>query len=580
MVNRFIILLVIASAVLTSCTTSRWVVVDEAVTNQNDSPSILSESLTLTVDKEPTTDDPSMQFSVQQVVEKEFEQRVMVERTIQKYRPRWAIWAIGIGGSAFAATAANSSLIYPDFGKREQLFLNLTSLLTAGMTFTQLKPVGDPIATGETRLMRRSGFEVVTDTLQNESFNSDESFQLRVQYRDSVIVDETNISGNDGSLAINLASILQNAEIMVTENSTITVNVRYGENSLEKLYRVEDFMEPYVVVEETVVLLRNAPVLSELNVMGEVASGSAFELIENTGNGWFRVRFGGSEVFIQESDANVEWLSDASTETIDVYEFADVPFGEIDVENSVPILRQNRPSDRSLIITNNFLNADNERPYVDRDHRLFDFYMGAALQMEQDQRFIINIDSTRAWEEQLNELADTDSTGLLYVYLSGTADIRENELYMAKANTETDRYVPVTELFSKLQQMNPEKTIVIADFQFSVTDQSGTGMGEGNFGGFALQRAASSLQRGIPNSVIIFSSRPGQESQLFAGAGSENKRHHIFTYYWADALKKRYATVNLMLNHLESNVDYTSRRLHDSPQEIRAFGNLTISVRE
>jgi hypothetical protein len=151
---------------------------------------------------------------------------------------------------------------------------------------------------------------------------------------------------------------------------------------------------------------------------------------------------------------------------------------------------------------------------------------------------------------------------------------------MAKANTETDRYVPVNELFSKLQQMNPEKTIVIADFQFSVTDQSGTGMGEGNFGGFALQRAASSLQRGIPNSVIIFSSRPGQESQLFAGAGSENKRHHIFTYYWADALKKRYATVNLMLNHLESNVDYTSRRLHDSPQEIRAFGNLTISVRE
>jgi len=580
MANRFILFLAILSAVFTSCTTSRWVVVDQAVTNQSDSPAILSENLALAVDREPTSDDPTIQFSIQKIVEKELEQRVMVERTIQKYRPRWGIWAIGVGGAVFAATAANSSVIYPEIGNREQLFLNLTSLLTATMTLSQLKPVGEPISTGETRLMRRSGYEVISDTLQSDSFNSDESFQLLVQHRDSVIVEETDIPGNNGSLAINLASVLNNVATEINENSTLRINVSYGDSKLEETYRIRDFMEPYVVVDEAVVLLRNTPVLSELNVVAEVGSGSAFELVERTGNGWYRVLFGGSEVFIEENEASVEWLSDATSESIDVFEFVDVPFGEIDVENSVPILRQNRPSDRSLIITNNFLNPDDERPYVDRDHRLFNFYMGAALQMEKSQRYTIQIDSTKKWNSEFAGLVESDSTGLIYVYFSGTADVIENELYMIQSITGEERYVPIKELFGYLGQMNPEKLIVLADFDFRVKNREGAGSDPRMEGEVALQRAASELQRLVPNSAIIFSNRPGQESQLFAGGGSENKRHHIFTYYWAEALKNRNTTVNLLLNHLQSNVDYTSRRLHDAPQEIKAFGNLMISVRE
>ena len=580
MAYRFLLFLAILSAVFSSCTTSRWVVVDQAVTNQNDSPSILSENLILTVDRGPTTDNPTVQFKVQKIVEKELEQRVKVERTIQKYRPRWGVWAIGFGGAIFAATAANSSIIYPHPGNREQLFLYLTSLSTATMTLFQLKPVDDPISTGETRLMRRSGFEVISDTLRSESFDSDERFSLRMQYRDSVIVEENNIEGSSGTLAVNLGLILTNSEVEIDENSTLHISVSYGDSKLEEIYSVQDFMEPYVVIDRAVVLLRNAPVISELNVVGEVGSGSAFELIESTGNGWYRVLFGGSEVFILENEASVEWLSDATSESIDVFEFADVPFGDIDVENSVPILRQNNPADRSLIISNNFLNPDIERPYVDRDHRLFDFYIGAALQMEENQRHTIQIDSTREWEKSLSSLAENDSTGLLYVYLSGTVDIIDNELHMAQANTGENRYIPLNNLFRYLEQMNPEKLIVLADLDFRLTNQTGTEAAKDIAGEVVLQRAASELQRLVPNSSIIFSNRPGQESQLFAGGGSENKRHHIFTYYWADALKKRNATVNLLLNHLQSNVDYTSRRLHDAPQEIRAFGNLTISVRE
>lgn len=576
MANRSILILAILSVVFASCTTSRWVVVDQAVTNQNDTPSILSENLAIAVQKEPTTDDPTVQFTVQKIVEKELEQRVLVERTIQKYRPRWGVWAIGLGGAVFAATAANSSIIYPDIGNREQLFLNLTSLLTASMTVSQLKPVGEPISTGETRLMRRSGYEVISDTLQSESFESRDSFQLRIEHMDSVIVDESDIPGSDGSLAINLASVLSSSVQNVDENSALRVYVKYGDNIIEETYQVESFMKPYVVAEETVVLLRNTPTQSELNVVAEVGSGSAFELIERTGNGWYRVLFGGSEVFIQDSESSVEWLSDATSGSIDVFEFTDVPFGDIDVENSVPILRQNHPDDRSLIITNNFLNPDDERPYVERDHRLFDFYMGAALQMDDDQRYIIQIDSTEDWKNDLEKFTASDSTGLLYVYISGFADVSENELYMFRSNTNEGVHVQLRDIFQYLNEMNPEKLIVIADLEFREGDQNEPEIS----GEVALQRSASRLQSLIPNSAIIFSNHPGQESQLFAGGGAENKRHHIFTYFWAEALKNRYVTLSSLLNHLQRNVDYTSRRLHDTPQEIRAFGNLTISVRD
>jgi len=33
-----------------------------------------------------------------------------------------------------------------------------------------------------------------------------------------------------------------------------------------------------------------------------------------------------------------------------------------------------------------------------------------------------------------------------------------------------------------------------------------------------------------------------------------------------------------LIRHLENNIDYTSRRLQDRPQEVRAFGNFTLNI--
>jgi hypothetical protein len=33
-----------------------------------------------------------------------------------------------------------------------------------------------------------------------------------------------------------------------------------------------------------------------------------------------------------------------------------------------------------------------------------------------------------------------------------------------------------------------------------------------------------------------------------------------------------------LVRHLENNVDYTSRRLHDEPQEVRGYGNFMLDI--
>jgi len=125
--------------------------------------------------------------------------------------------------------------------------------------------------------------------------------------------------------------------------------------------------------------------------------------------------------------------------------------------------------------------------------------------------------------------------------------------------------------------MNPASVVLFADVKF-ITNGNNNGVANSRIYQAALQEFSNGLLRRIPNSAVIFSHRPGQQSSLYIGDGSENRRHHIFNYYLAEALKRRNTEISEIVRHLENNVDYTSRRLHDRPQEIQVFGNMTIDI--
>ncbi|NBC03531.1 MAG: hypothetical protein GVY20_07480, partial [Bacteroidetes bacterium] len=246
----------------------------------------------------------------------------------------------------------------------------------------------------------------------------------------------------------------------------------------------------------------------------------------------------------------------------------------------VPVLKQNNPDDRAVILTNGFSEESEPRQYLARDHDLFQFYMRYALQMDNDQITEIEMDSTGNWREQLSNITAMDSTGTLFIYLSGSAFIDDSySLYLSREQKEEGESELESEILDTFEELEPSSLVLFADLEFIINDSNNGLNGDKSYQ-LALQNFSNTLLRRIPNSAVVFSHRPGQQSSLYIGGDTENKRHHIFPYFLADALKKRNIELSEIVRHLENNVDYTSRRLHDRPQEIQVFGNLTIDVVE
>ena len=581
--SRCLLIILFPAIFLLSCTSSRWVVTDQQVIDADIEPELVDEKSVLLLDHEPDHNNPVISFSAYQVLEKEYQQRVKVERTVQRYRPRWLFLTLGIGGAAFASLAANTDLIAPGASSEQKLALNLTSVVLAGLAFSNMEPVGDPIFTGESELMRRSGTEIISDTLRSEDAGFDLNVDLEVRFENDVIRTETDLALTNGQIDINLVNITDELDRDLDQTSVIELILSYNGTSSTYEIPIPTFLSPYVTVSEPVALLRNAPVVNDINIITEVGSGSSLELISEENDDWYRVRFGGSEVFLSKNAGDIEWMSEAVTGSPDVFEFADVPFGEIDVENSVPILKSNNPADRAIILTNGFLDDAEPRQYLDRDHRLFRFYMRHALQIRENQIFEIEMDSTDAWIEELRSIPGIDEAGSLHIYLSGFASIEDPvSVYLTGVDDRQNGDPPVltSVIFDELERINPGSLFLLADLEFTpVYGQEGQAVSR-SVQAQALQFLANGLLRRIPNSVILFSNRPGQRSSLYTGAGMVNMRHHIFNYYWADAIKRRNTRMSDIIRHLENNVDYTSRRLHDRSQEIQAFGNFTLDISE
>lgn len=564
---------------MVSCTSSRWVVTDQQAVDTSLPPVIVSEKKVLLLERAATADNPFIAFSVYDVVEKEYVQRVRAERTIQQYRPKWTFMALSLAGAAFAAIAANSSILLPAVSGNQKLALNVTAGILAVFSVTNLQPVGEPIYTGETELLRRSGTEIRFDTLRTANLNSEFRASIHVTFLDDTVYTRNEFPVQNGTAELNLAAIVDGIEEPVNGGSILSVFVHY--NGVTDNYRVraDSFLKPYIHITTPVAVLRNAPVINELNVITEVGAGSSLEMIEDGPGDWYRVRFGGSEVFIARNSGGIEWYSEVSSGSPDIFEFEEIPFGQVDVETTVPILKQNNPHDRAIILTNGFAEGAGLRQYLDRDHRLFEFYMRFALQLANEQIYVIEIDSDDGWKDQLRSVAAMESAGSLFVYFSGYATLtEEGRMYLDYAEEPEGEGFITGFIYDEFERLNPLAVYLFGDFEYSVAQRNGILAPLRSAYTYALQETANRLLRRIPNSVILFSNRPGQTSSIYTGAGMENKRHHIFNYYWADAIRRRNTRMSAIIRHLENNVDYTSRRLHDRPQEILAFGNFTLNI--
>jgi len=72
---------------------------------------------------------------------------------------------------------------------------------------------------------------------------------------------------------------------------------------------------------------------------------------------------------------------------------------------------------------------------------------------------------------------------------------------------------------------------------------------------------------------VIFGAQVNQHSELYVTDAGEDKKHHIFPYFFAKALQERRTEMGSIFQYLQRNIPYTSRRLHDRSQDPQIFGN-------
>tara|TARA_R100001143_G_scaffold63603_2_gene73689 strand:- start:23958 stop:25697 length:1740 start_codon:yes stop_codon:yes gene_type:complete len=571
-----VLLLLMMFMIGISCTSSRWIVTNENKIDPSVEPTVVNVRNVLLLESEPTYTNPIITFSANQIVDKEYLQRVEMERSVQQFRPRWGFLTLGLSATAFTFIAANTTLISSTIGSNKKLMLNLAGGILGIVSVTNLKPVGEPILTGQKQLMDQSGSVVLSDTLAPGNRDIQLDVDLMISFNGDTVLAESGLQLNNNRLDVNLTPVVSLLDSEIDDDSKIELELSYnGESPVYDIY-LSSFLEPRITITDPVAVLRSVPLINEFNAITEVGQGSSLRLLDEDSE-WYRVQFGGSEVFVRKNSGERVWKSEESAGAINVFEFEEVPFGEIDVENSVPILKQNNPNDRAIILTNgNSVNLD-PRQYLHRDHELFAFYMRSALQMNSSQITTIELDSSDEWIKEFEEFASFDSTSSLFVYLSGYA-FQEGDggLRLQNIDDETSPPILSSYIFQKFEEMNPGSLFFFSDLEFT-EDENGSA--QSRLGAVqVLVETANALTRRLPNSVLLFSNRPGQKSSVYASSGFQNQRHNIFNYYLADAIKRRNTRMSDIIRHLENNVDYTSRRLHDRSQDIQAFGNTTLRI--
>src|SRR6056297_88290 len=578
---RFVFMGVIL-LVFAGCTTSKWTVVDEHAVDSNEEPEIVQNSIQLVPEKKPPLESPVLRLVPYNIVQREYAERIQVQRTVQEYKPKWGFALLTLSGSAISILAANTDYLLPSANTSQRIALNATGAMLAVLAATNLEEKGDPIQTDETRYLRQTGFEIRTDTLRLDSF-SGEPASITVYNGDTVLLNEPTVSVESGFIEINLGALSSEISHQITESSELKLHADY--QGVENIYTFSatDFLEPYFVISEPISQVRSAATITRDNVIAEIGEDSALRVVETTAGQWIEIRYNNMNAFVEQSDGRVEWRSTAEDGPALLYEIADIPFGEIDVESSVPVLKSKNEADRAMILSGYNGNQAGSSQFSERDELLFRHYMRTALRMDSSQVRTIKSSSLSTWTNELKSCEEMRG-GALHIYLTGyarsySANTGPENLALFHIDDDGDiSSLPLADLFEQLSLCTAEKMFVYVDLEYVEEVEGGQIISFMNSNGGKQYRLADRLLRNFPNAFILFGNRIGQSSSVYSGSPEDDKRHHIFPYFWAEALQQRKTQMSDLVRHLENNVDYTSRRLHDEPQEVRGFGNFMLDL--
>ncbi|MEX0994972.1 MAG: hypothetical protein WD599_05545 [Balneolaceae bacterium] len=578
-----VLTVLILSILFTNCTSSKWTVIDLHAIDERDPPVKTDSTFTVVIGHKPTHDNPIFNLQVREIEELEYTQRVWVERTVQQYRPKWGFTLLSLAGAGLSIYAGNTDTFINTRSNTQSMALNVTGAILTTLAFTNLKPVGEPIRTGETKFLRKNGTVIKTDTVAVKN-ESEFTIDLSVTYGDQEILSGESYFTQSKEININIANLLQDETLSSESPGSLIVEFSFQEVHHNYEIPVASFLEPFLHITVPIAELRSQPTTDSRSLLTEIGQGSELTFLRNYDEHWYEVQVGGTNSFVARENGEIRWQAVDNGDGPSVITVEDVPFGEISIENSVPVLRRSESSDRAFILSNHQSNNIGSRPYLERDYQLIDLYFRNAFDLNRDQIVEINITGEESiWEDPIDS-PGLDSLATVFVYIGGFAVVDNSNgrevVKMIKINEEGKiRTVLLEDVLLKIAEKSRQKLIIFVDLEFQPTMNENRSSRSVNRGGdIVWLQLANRITRVQPNSALIFSSGTHQLSGLYSSDQSENMYHHIFPYYLAQGIQHRRTKIIELVQYLENQVDYTSRRLFDRPQEIHAFGNLTINL--
>ncbi|MEX2573878.1 MAG: hypothetical protein WD317_06255 [Balneolaceae bacterium] len=573
--SRFLFIgLFLLSAI--QCTSTRWAVTDLQAVDERQEPELVRSRFKVLKDDSVSVSNPFLNLNLYRIDEFEYTRRILVERTVQQYRPKWGFALLGTLGASIAFYAGNTDGFIENFSRKQALALNTTGVLLSTIALTNMKPVGEAIRTGETKYLRRSGSVMISDTTGAVREGGVE-VHVGVTYKGDSLMQESYSTFGENGLNIRLTSLIDRPITgMDPGELDVTIIQRDEENRFS--IPVSSFMSPVIVVSTPVAELRNRPVYDESPAFTEVGNGSELILIDNSDERWYQVRLGGSNLFIARESGEIHWKEEQIIEDPSIFTVDEVPFGELDIEFSTPVLKPESTTDVAVLFSNHRNNQLGIRRYLERDLRLMELYFRESLGVASSRMHNREIIGEAGFAQAMEEV-DTDTSSTVYAYISGFAKLEGEGPEAGVSLVHHDENgnvstVDLEEILSGLASGDAEKMVAFMDLQFAPPHKPASGSNSTD----AYRQIAGSVSAQNENSALVFSSRPDQTSGLFESLRYENRYHHIFPYFVAQALQQRKTTLSELVRHVENQVEYTSRRLYDRPQTIQAYGNLSINL--
>ncbi|MEP1150483.1 MAG: hypothetical protein ABJH08_02040 [Balneola sp.] len=566
------ILCLVISILVVGCSSTTWIVENEKVVDRGDYK-LLDSRLFLEKVGETSPELPVIQFRLKSANTFEYPQRIQTDRYIQKYKPRWGYVALGVAASSLAGYSA---LQFSDPDKKgQQIALLGASASLAGISFLNMKPVGNPQPTGETRLLRKTGNFVDTDTL-NATVNEPYTAFYSISYKGQSLIENSEINIAESSFSINFLEELNPDTFEGNESESIELNLTYNDSLYNYQIPIKSIFDPFVVVNSSVTALRNQSEINPNNVLTDLAQGSQLELVERQGE-WIKVLYGISENWVAENDVDIIWRPAQFSRQLSVIAIPNVPFGSVDVEREIPHLTEDNRSRWGFIIANQSYSGEyQEKSYAHRDGTLIEKYMNTSLGIVPAQTIKFqDVSSYQTAKNGFNRLVSriNNRSVELVVYLNGYAEIdpqTDKVFLIGTGNDSSASRIDLNSLFDGFANLPVTELSIIADIDFrSNSDKLNT-----------LDVLAATVTNQVPNSTIVFASNTNQRSYIYAEPNGVQKRHTIFSYFLADAIKKGNTNWLDIKNYLERNVSFTSRSIFNAAQDIRFFGSDSLNLIE